>query len=111
VLDSGCFTETISFRIFLATVDSALRFGAHIFKTYRLAGLQQLMPVIPATQEAEIRRIEVQSQPRQIVLETLPQKYPTQKRAGGVAQMVKYLPSKCEAKFKSQSHKKKKKCR
>jgi hypothetical protein len=28
------------------------------------------MPVILATQEAEIRRIEVQSQPRQIVLET-----------------------------------------
>jgi hypothetical protein len=27
-----------------------------------------LMPVIPATQEAEIRRIVVQSQPRQIVL-------------------------------------------
>jgi hypothetical protein len=26
-----------------------------------------LMPVIPATQKAEIRRIEVQSQPRQIV--------------------------------------------
>jgi hypothetical protein len=26
-----------------------------------------LTPVIPATQEAEIRRIEVQSQPRQIV--------------------------------------------
>jgi hypothetical protein len=32
------------------------------------------MPVILATQEAEIRRIEVQSQPRQIVCETLSQK-------------------------------------
>jgi hypothetical protein len=30
-----------------------------------------LMPVILATQEAEIRRIEVQSQPREIVQETL----------------------------------------
>jgi hypothetical protein len=30
-----------------------------------------LMPVILATQEAEIRRIAVRSQPRQIVLETL----------------------------------------
>jgi hypothetical protein len=30
-----------------------------------------LMPVIPATQEAETRRIVVQSQPRQIVRETL----------------------------------------
>jgi hypothetical protein len=36
-----------------------------------------LMPVILATQEAEIRRITVQSQPRQIVCETLSQKYPT----------------------------------
>jgi hypothetical protein len=41
-----------------------------------------------ATQEAEIRRIEVQSQFRQIVHETLPQKNPFQKRAGGVAQDV-----------------------
>jgi hypothetical protein len=32
------------------------------------------MPVIPAIQEAEIRRITVQSQLRQIVHETLPQK-------------------------------------
>jgi hypothetical protein len=44
-----------------------------------------LTPVIPATQEAEIRRIEVQSQPRQIVLETLSRKNSSQKRAGGVA--------------------------
>jgi hypothetical protein len=29
------------------------------------------MPIILATQEAEIRRIAVQSQPRQIVCETL----------------------------------------
>jgi hypothetical protein len=34
----------------------------------------QLTPVIPATQEAEIRTIEVQSQPKQIVHETLFQK-------------------------------------
>jgi hypothetical protein len=32
-----------------------------------------------ATQEAEIRRIIVQSQPRQIVRKTLSQKYPTPK--------------------------------
>jgi hypothetical protein len=44
------------------------------------------MPVILATQEAEIRRITFQSQPRQIVCETLSQKNPSQKRAGGVAQ-------------------------
>jgi hypothetical protein len=35
------------------------------------AGRQLLMPVILATQEAEIRRITVQSLPRQIVQETL----------------------------------------
>jgi hypothetical protein len=44
------------------------------------------MPVILATQEAEIRRIAVQSKPRQIVCENLSQKNPSQKRAGGVAQ-------------------------
>jgi hypothetical protein len=38
-----------------------------------------LVPVMLATQEAEIRRIMVQSHPRQIVHETLSQKYLTQK--------------------------------
>jgi hypothetical protein len=38
-----------------------------------------LMPVIPATQKAEIRRITVRSQPRQIVLETLSWKTLSQK--------------------------------
>jgi hypothetical protein len=36
-------------------------------------------PVILATQEAEIRRIMVQSQPRQTVLKTLSQKKKTKK--------------------------------
>jgi hypothetical protein len=40
-----------------------------------------------ATQEAEIRRIMIQSQPRQIVHKTLSLKNPSQKkRAGGAAQ-------------------------
>jgi hypothetical protein len=51
------------------------------------------MLIILGTWEAEIRRIEVQSQPRQIVHETLFQKYPTQKRAGGVVQVIQCLPS------------------
>jgi hypothetical protein len=38
-----------------------------------------LTPIILTTQEAEIRRIMVQSQPRQIVYETLSWKYLTQK--------------------------------
>jgi hypothetical protein len=40
------------------------------------------MNVILATQEAEIRKIIVRSQPGQIVKKTLSQNYPTQKRAG-----------------------------
>jgi hypothetical protein len=55
-----------------------------------------------ATQEAEIRRIAVQSQPRQIVPEMLSQKNSSQKRAGRVAQGV-------DPGFKPQYHKKKKK--
>jgi hypothetical protein len=38
------------------------------------------VPVILATQEAEIRRILVSDKPGQIVLEILSQKYPTQKK-------------------------------
>jgi hypothetical protein len=47
-----------------------------------------LMPVILATQEAAIRRIVVQSQPRKILCETLSHKNTSQKRTGGVAQGV-----------------------
>jgi hypothetical protein len=49
---------------------------------------QCLMPIILATQEAEIRRMTIQSQPWQIVCETLSQENSSQKRAGGVAQSV-----------------------
>jgi hypothetical protein len=51
-------------------------------------GYQWLTSVILATQEAEIRRITVRRQARQIVHKTLSQKYPTQKRADGVVQGV-----------------------
>jgi hypothetical protein len=47
-----------------------------------------LTPVILATQWVEVRRIMVQSQPRQIVRETILKKNLSQKRAGGVAQGV-----------------------
>jgi hypothetical protein len=55
------------------------------------------MPIILVTQEAEIRRIIVRSQPRQIVRETPSQKTYHKKRAGGVAQVVEHLPRKSEA--------------
>jgi hypothetical protein len=47
------------------------------------------MPAILATQETEIRRIAVQIQPRQIVLQILSLKNPSQKRAGELVQAVK----------------------
>jgi hypothetical protein len=50
------------------------------------AGNQWLTSVILATQEAEIRRITVQNQPRKIVHETLSQKSSHKKGAGIVAQ-------------------------
>jgi hypothetical protein len=63
-----------------------------------------LMPVILATQEAEIRRIEVRSQPRQIVCETLSWKTLYKNRTGRVAQGE-------GPEFKTQHRKKKKKGR
>jgi hypothetical protein len=60
-----------------------------------------LMPVFLATQDAEIRSIMVQSQPREILCETLSQKK-SQKKAGGLAQGV-------GPEFKPQLHQKKKK--
>jgi hypothetical protein len=46
-----------------------------------LAGCQWLTPVILATQEAEIRKIMVQSQSQWIVLQTLSRKGPSQKNS------------------------------
>jgi hypothetical protein len=67
-----------------------------------IAGCQWLTSVILGTQKAEIKRIMVQSQPRQIVFETLSWKNPSQKKASGVAQGV-------GPEFKPQYHQKKKK--
>jgi hypothetical protein len=65
-----------------------------------VVGCWRLTPVILATQEPEIRRISVRSQPRQIVCETLSQKNPSQKRTGGVAQGVgpEFKPQHCQKK-------------
>jgi hypothetical protein len=55
------------------------------------------MPVIPVTQEAEIRRIMVRNQPQANSSQDPLLKNPSQKRAGGVAQVVECLSSKHEA--------------
>jgi hypothetical protein len=68
-----------------------------VIKNVEIDRAQWLMPVILTTWEAEIRRIMVQCQLKQIVHETLSQKYPTHKRAGKVTQVVEHLPSKYEA--------------
>jgi hypothetical protein len=60
------------------------------------------MPVILASQEAEIRRTEVQSQPGEKSLRNPVLKKAHQKRAGRMAQSV-------GQEFKPQCHKKKKK--
>jgi hypothetical protein len=71
-----------------------------IYPYYKIiARCRGLKPIILATQEAEIRRISVRSQPGQIVHKTLSQKNLSQKRTGGVAQGV-------DPEFKPQHHKK-----
>jgi hypothetical protein len=60
------------------------------------------MPVILATQEAEIKKIAVQRHPGQTVQETLSRKNPSQKKAW-------WSGSRCRPEFKSQYCKKKKK--
>jgi hypothetical protein len=63
------------------------------------------MPVTLATQEAEVRRVEVQSQPGQIVHKTLSREKTQHKnRAGGVAQGEgpKFKPQYCKKKKKNQ---------
>jgi hypothetical protein len=52
------------------------------------------MPIILASPEVEMRKMVVRGQLGQIVFDTLFPKYPTQKTAGGVAQVVERLPSK-----------------
>jgi hypothetical protein len=67
------------------------------------------MPIVLATQETEIRRVRVKSQPGQTVYETLCPKHPTQKRAGRVAKVKECQPSKHQALSSSHSNKKNKK--
>jgi hypothetical protein len=71
-------------------------------KTIKQARCQWLMPVILATQKAEIWRIAVQSQPGQIVLKILSQKKPIQKWTDGVIQSIgpEFKPQYCKKRKK-----------
>jgi hypothetical protein len=60
----------------------------HSLKITLAASNWWLMSVIPATQEAEIRRVVVQNQPGINSLRPYLKKIPSQKRAGRVAQGV-----------------------
>jgi putative copper export protein len=62
-------------------------------KRYNVLPVTSGTLLILATQEAEIRRIPVQSQHRQTVPMTLSWKYPIQKRAGRVTYVVEHLVS------------------
>jgi hypothetical protein len=67
------------------------------------------MPVILDTWEAEIRRIEVQGQPGQIVPE-IPSTITKAKCSRGLVQVAKHLLSECET-LSSKPHPTKKKLR
>jgi hypothetical protein len=67
----------------------------HVNLKNEFARCQWLLPVILAAQEAEIRRIKVQSQAGQIVHETLCQKKPFTKKGW-------WNGSRCGPEFKSQ---------
>jgi hypothetical protein len=70
-----------------------------LLKKAKQVGCRWLIPVILVTQKAQIRRITVQSQPRQIFpTDPISKKKHSQKRAGGVAQGV-------GPEFKPQYHK------
>jgi hypothetical protein len=68
-----------------------------ILKMVIRARHQWLTLAILATQEAEIGRITVGSQLGKQFVRLYLKNYPTQKRAGRVALVVKCLPTNCEA--------------
>jgi hypothetical protein len=77
---------------------------ARCFKKNLKAGHQWLTSIILATQEAEIRRIVVQSQSGQTVHETLSQKHPSQVGGGRGC----WSGSRCRSEYHQKKKKKKK---
>jgi hypothetical protein len=75
-------------------------------KKQKRAGPQWLTAVILATQEAEIRRITVGSQPRQVVHETL-SRNPTQKI--GLVEWLKVKALSSNLNYQREKNKRKKK--
>jgi hypothetical protein len=69
----------------------------------------RLTPVILATQEAESGESKFKASLGKYFLRPYFKKYPTQKRACGVAQMVQRLPHKCKALSSSPGKAKKRK--
>jgi hypothetical protein len=70
-----------------------MRYSKCFFEKASICWALGLMPVILATQEAEIRRIVVRSQPWQTARETLSQKHPLQKKELAEWLKVKALSS------------------
>jgi hypothetical protein len=73
-----------------------------ILEMRKPAGSRWLTSVILTTQEAAIRRIVVQSQPGQIVQETLSQKTHHKNKAGGVVKVKTLSSSLSTAKRKNE---------
>jgi hypothetical protein len=108
--DKGGHSQRTESRITFIFCFTQVSFPQNFYKEENAKALKEhegghwwLTSVIPATQEAEIRRITVGGQPRQIVLEILPRKYPTQKkgwRSGSTTVSFLFLPGhRCHSHF------------
>jgi hypothetical protein len=66
------------------------------FREATLAGPLWLVPVILPTWEADVRRIAILSQLGQIFREIYLKNTQQKRKTGGEAQVVQFLPNKCE---------------
>jgi hypothetical protein len=75
--------------------------NTYISPKTKAVGCLWLVPIILAILEAEMRRIEVQSQSRQIVIKTLSRKNPSQKK--GLEEWLKPSTTKKQNKTKQKT--------